>query len=78
MQNKARIWRGPAAVIGMVLVGALLGFTAAPIPAQAAADPTYKCSSEDKCTIGTKECCTNNFGGTGHCSTNCPIIIEYE
>jgi hypothetical protein len=55
--------------------GASLGVTMAPSSADASsankAYTGYSCYGSDSCHEGSALCCTDNFGGTGHCSTMC-------
>lgn len=56
--------------------GATLGVTLASAPAQASSTRMmtgWTCYGTDACHQGTRECCTDDFGGSGHCSTYCPI-----
>lgn len=65
------------------LVGTALALGAAMFGAALAASPAaasssmqgYSCYGTDSCHEGDRSCCTNNAGGSGHCSTSCPIIV---
>lgn len=75
--NTSKTWTRPSMVAAVALAGMLLGFAAAPAPAEATGPKTmhWACNSNDRCGAGSKECCndpTTNPSYT-HCSTACPI-----
>lgn len=61
--------------LALAVGGALAGLSLAPRVASASEVEMagYTCSGTDACHEGDRACCTDDFGGTGHCSTNCPI-----
>lgn len=75
--TKLETWRRSLLALTVAIGGAALGLAmAAPRADAAPAAFHWGCNSSDRCGAGDSRCCEDNFGGTGHCNSLCPVIIN--
>lgn len=68
-------WRTLALSVSLAVAGAVGGTLLAGTAAQAQGSQIiaagYTCYQTDLCHEGSASCCTDDFGGGGHCTTMC-------